>query len=86
MPEPGKITLGGISLKLRRIAIVCIGIIFSLFQLYAAGYRPLPAMQHRSVHSEHGPYACILLHSLINEEKYKSMLLQKAGRHLICCV
>ncbi|MGI6317939.1 MAG: hypothetical protein ACOX1J_04300 [Dethiobacteria bacterium] len=73
-------------MKLRRIAIVCIGIIFSLFQLYAAGYRPLPAMQHRSVHLSMGLMLVFLVYSLINEEKYKSILLQKAGKALICYV
>lgn len=73
-------------MKLRRIAIVCIGIIFSLFQLYAAGYRPLPAMQHRSVHLSMGLMLVFLVYSLINEEKYKSILLQKAGKafDLLC--
>jgi TRAP transporter 4TM/12TM fusion protein len=74
-------------LKLRRIAIVCIGIIFGLFQLYAAGYRPLPAMQHRSVHLSMGLMLVFLVYSLINEEKYKSILLQKSGKALdLLCV
>ncbi len=74
-------------MKLRRIAIVSIGIIFSLFQLYAAGYRPLPAMQHRSVHLSMGLMLVFLLYSLLNEEKYKSKLLQKAGKALdLLCV
>lgn len=75
-------------MKLRRIAIVCISILFCLFQLYTAGYRPLPAMQHRSVHLGMGLMLVFLAYSLINEEKYKSRLLQTAGKafDLLCVV